>query len=108
MSSFVNFDPESEAVEIAQNLRMIMNTPKFSVPLHRDFGLNFAGLDEPIMRVQAEIRRDLINAIAEFEPRVQIVSIEFTGSSAEGRLQPSIQFKIKSETSTGGGNVIRA
>ena len=38
LSSTVDFAPETEAVEILQNVRTILSTQIGTVPLHRDFG----------------------------------------------------------------------
>lgn len=47
LDSDVNFAPETEVVEILQNVRTILATRKGSVPLDRDFGLSWQYLDAP-------------------------------------------------------------
>lgn len=49
----IDFAPTSEAAEILQNIRTIITTTKYSVPLDRDFGINADMLDLPINVAQA-------------------------------------------------------
>lgn len=76
----IDFAPASEVAEILQNLRTIITTTKYSVPLDRDFGIDADMLDLPINVAQAKLQSEMITAIKKYEPRVEITSISFTGT----------------------------
>lgn len=48
----INLAPESTVEEVLQNVAMIISTPKFSVPLDRNFGLAQRFIDKPIQTAQ--------------------------------------------------------
>lgn len=92
----IDFAPTSEAAEILQNIRTIITTTKYSVPLDRDFGINAEMLDAPINVAQARLQSEMITAIKKYEPRVEITSISFTGPD-DGVLVPKVQVRIKND-----------
>lgn len=92
----VDFAPASEAAEILQNLRTIITTTKYSVPLDRDFGVNAEMLDKPMPVAQAQLQSEIIMAIKTYEPRVTVTGISFTGTD-EGILIPKVQVMINGE-----------
>lgn len=92
----IDFAPATEAEEILQNVRTIMTTTKYSVPLDRDFGINADMLDLPMHVAQARLQSEIITAIKKYEARVEVSSISFTGT-ADGVLIPKVQVKIKDE-----------
>lgn len=92
----IDFAPASEVAEILQNLRTIITTTKYSVPLDRNFGIDADMLDLPINVVQAKLQSEMITAIKKYEPRVEITSISFTGTE-DGVLAPKVQVRIKDD-----------
>ena len=92
----IDFAPATEAAEILQNVRTIITTTQYSVPLDRDFGINADMLDLPMNVAQARLQSEIITAIKKYEKRVEITSISFTGT-ADGVLVPKVQVKIKNE-----------
>lgn len=92
----IDFAPASEAAEILQNLRTIITTTKYSVPLDRDFGVNAEMLDKPMAVAQAQMQSEIIMAIKTYEPRVTVTGISFTGTD-EGILIPKVQVMINGE-----------
>lgn len=92
----IDFAPVTEAAEILQNVRTIITTTQYSVPLDRDFGINADMLDLPMNVAQARLQSEIITAIKKYEKRVEITSISFTGT-ADGVLVPKVQVKIKNE-----------
>ena len=51
----INFAPVTIAEEVMQNVRMIISTIKYSVPMDREFGIDGAVVD----RKGASIKRDI-------------------------------------------------
>lgn len=93
----VNFAPETEVIEILQNVRTILATRKGSVPLDREFGLTWRLLDAPAPVVQMQIQSEIIDAIETYEPRAKVKSVEFKDSqtdSLEGVLMPIVTVSI--------------
>lgn len=92
----IDFAPATEADEILQNLRTIITTAKYSVPLDRDFGIDAEMLDLLLNVAQAKLQSEMITVIKKYEPRVEITSISFIGT-ADGVLIPKVQVRIKND-----------
>ncbi|KAA0257220.1 hypothetical protein FHQ18_11690 [Deferribacter autotrophicus] len=58
--------------EIAQNVRMILNTRKGSVPLDRDFGLSWSVVDLPNTRFLQKLKMEVVQQVEKYEPRVKV------------------------------------
>lgn len=95
----VSFSPKSVAEEVAQNIRTIIATPLGAAPLARDIGLDHSAVDMPIPVAQSLIMSALVAAIAEQEPRAQVINVTF-GSETDGKLQPIVQFSLAGEGGT--------
>src|SRR5215831_14918769 len=62
--------------EIFQNVKTILATPLFSQPLERTLGIDSTIVDLPINRA-AEAVVAIIQALAFWEPRAQVIDIQF-------------------------------
>lgn len=86
---------------ILQNLRVIVETLKFEIPLMRAFAHDGRLLDSPTPLVTARLVGELTDAIERYEPRIQIEGIwldeERNGRGAfmDGRLTPRIRFRLR-------------
>lgn len=83
---------------ILQNIRMIILTFCFSIPLDCAFAHKARPLDSPGPVVSARLTGDLIDAIEKYEPRVKVDGISWhnDGSGAkEGIFRPKIAFHIE-------------
>ena len=89
--------PSNVVEEIMQNVMMIVNTTKLTVPLDRAFGLDSSVVDSPqtsASRITAEIAK----AISELEPRARFIGLSFNESDAlNGQLKPKLKIEIKEE-----------
>jgi phage baseplate assembly protein W len=97
LGSEVNFDPETEVVEILQNVRTIIGTRKGTVPLDRDFGISWDYVDQPIAVAQMLMRSEIVDAVETYEPRAKVESVTFHGSqedSLDGVLKPIVTVSI--------------
>lgn len=91
----VDFDPSSEVEEIIQNVRTILGTVRGTVPLDRKFGVDSKIVDIPINRAKASLQSDIIETVAKYEPRAQVLGVTFADSDAmTGRLQPAVRIRI--------------
>jgi phage baseplate assembly protein W len=86
--------------EILQNIRVIILTTMYSVPLDRGFAHVGAALDSPSPMVTARLVAELTEAIEEKEPRVMVerIDLEPTGGKSglmDGRYSPRVFFHLK-------------
>ena len=93
----IDFAPASEYAEILQNIRTILATPVYSVPLDRSFGVNASFVDMPLPIAQAKIGQEIITAIRKYEPRVTVTRITWTADQ-DGILKPKVQVRINDAT----------
>lgn len=89
----IDFAPATVAEEVLQNVRTIISTIKYSVPMDREFGIDGAIIDRPINVAKAHITNEIFRAVRRYEPRAVIASIEFTGNEG-GRLTPTIKVSV--------------
>lgn len=97
----IDFAPKDILTEIIQNVRTIISTTQFSVPLDRRFGIDGTVIDLPLPVAMARISAEVIRAITEYEPRCRVVSVDFESTEAtdaeEGHLLPKVSIGIKDE-----------
>ena len=89
----INFMPATLAEEVLQNVRMIISTVKYSVPMDREFGIDGAVIDRPVNIAKAHLSNEIFRAVRRYEPRAVIESIEFNGDES-GKLTPTIKIQI--------------
>lgn len=87
------FAPASTVEEVLQNIRILLATTKFTVPLDRGLGLKTSLIDRPLPQAKAMISADIVQAIRQYEPRAKVEKVTFSGD-AEGRLIPKVLVKI--------------
>lgn len=88
--------PATLAEEVLQNVRFIVKTRKGSVPLFRDFGVDWGFLDRPIAEARLMAIPDIISEIQAREPRAEIVDISYKGTNAEdGKIKLKLTIRVK-------------
>lgn len=93
----VDFAPSSEVAEILQNVRTILTTPKYSVPLNREFGAAATWLDDPLPAAQARLTAEIVMAVQQWEPRVKVTQVTFEGDAQEGILRPKVRVRLSEQ-----------
>lgn len=84
--------------EILQNVAVILSTPQCSVPLERGTGMPMRFLDKPMNVAQAMAVAEIMEAISEQEPRVNVVEVTFkTDEANPGKLVPTVEVEIINE-----------
>jgi len=91
--SNINFSPATVVEEILQNIKCILNTTKFSVPLDRDFGIDASFIDMPMDVAKAQFVSEVILAVARYEPRAAVTNIDWE-HDIDGILRPKVQVRI--------------
>lgn len=67
-----------EAEEILRCLRNLFMTPAGTVPLDRDFGIDYSVLDGPIGAAVNIFAVEAIGKVERYEPRVKVMEAELT------------------------------
>ena len=78
---------------VLQNVALIINTRKGTVPLYRDFGLNMDYLDKPANIAATLAAQDVQAAIDEYEPRAKVRAVS-AECDLKGRLIISVEVDI--------------
>ena len=84
---------DRSAKEILQNIKCILSTVKFSVPLDRDFGIDASMVDMPMDVAKAQLASEIIMAVAKYEPRAAVTNIDWE-HDIDGILKPKVQVRI--------------
>jgi phage baseplate assembly protein W len=97
--------------EIFQNIKFIVLTEYFSVPLDREFGMDYSMVDKPIPIAEAIFTQEVVMKIALYEPRAQFREIDFVEDYLAGKLSPTIKVYLITtdelpSSIVGGGAVI--
>ena len=90
----INIFPSSELEEISQNIRMIIITQKFSVPMDRNFGISSGMIDKPLAAARTKLIAEIAAAVSEFEPRAKVTEVIFLDNEPDGILNVKVRFRI--------------
>lgn len=85
---------------LAQEVRTLLATRKGSVPLDRDFGVDWSFVDAPVTDAMPRVVAEYARQIERYIPRVQVRSITFSPAvdkALEGRLCPVVNLSIRKE-----------
>lgn len=66
----------------AQNVLMILNTRRGSVPNYREFGLPMEFIDKPVNVAETIATLEISEALEKFEPRAALKNLEFIHNSS--------------------------
>lgn len=98
LSGLIDFGPPpGSATEIVQNVRTLLRTAIWSVPLDRLIGIDYSFLDLPSPVSQLQIQAELFQKINFYEPRVNAQDIVFSGDGQIGYLQPTVTLEFRPE-----------
>ncbi len=86
--------------EILQNLRCILLTPQFTVPLNRLFGMEYLFLDMPINQQRDILVGEILEKIVLWENRIEVVNVTFDEDAAtlEGQTIPRLHIRVHNVT----------
>jgi phage baseplate assembly protein W len=93
----INLNPESITEEVIQNLQMLLATPKYSVPLDREFGVSWEMADKPLNIAKTLLVGEIMDAVEKYEPRAEVTDITFTRDEITGRIVPRLEVLINDE-----------
>ena len=85
---------------IEQNMRTIIQTLAYSVPLDRSFAGSGSFIDSPSPHHSARLIAEMTLALEKYEPRIKVHSVQFkpyADKALNGTLYPIIQYGIREE-----------
>lgn len=86
--------PENEVEEVLQNINMILATVAGTCPLYRQFGIDNSFIDKPETVAQTMLIAEIYDKIEKYEPRAEVLSVEFKTGERPGKLQPVVEVMI--------------
>lgn len=90
----IDLAPKTTVEEVLQNVRTIISTIRYEIPLDRGFGIDGDVIDMPMQQAQAKMTQEIFRAVRQYEPRAIIESISFTGD-ASGKMVPKMEVSIR-------------
>ncbi len=90
---------QADTIDAAlQHIAIILSTPKGSVPLYREFGLDWSCLDRPMPAAKVLMRTQVREAVERWEPRATVLDISFSEDpSKPGVLIPTVEVELNLE-----------
>lgn len=86
--------PGTVSEEIAQNIRVLLETVKYDVPLARDMGIDADYLHKPQPVAETLLYQSIADAIDTYEPRAELVGIEYAEDARSGAVMPIVEVEI--------------
>ena len=93
----INLNPATVYEEVIQNLWFLYSSVEYDIPLDRELGINAAYIDKPLETAKALITADLYDKTEKYEPRAEIVSIDFSADCEKGLLRPIVEVELDGE-----------
>ena len=96
--SKLRFNERDTVASVLQNIALILSTPKGSVPMHREFGLDTEFLDMPVPQAEVLMVAPVREAVEMWEPRAVVQGVTFLRDSERPeRLIPCVEVEIVDE-----------
>ena len=94
----IQCNEKNELNAVLQNIAVILSTPMGTVPLYRDFGLDWSFLDKPTPVAKVLMVALVREAIQRWEPRATVLDVSFSEDPAQpGVLNPTVEVDIDLE-----------
>lgn len=88
---------QSDTVKsVLQNVAVLLNTRRGTVPMYREFGLPMAFVDKPINVAETIAYSEVSDALETFEPRAVLENLYFV-KDADGRMSITVEVSISDE-----------
>lgn len=86
--------PDSAEDEIIQNVRVLLSSAKYDVPLARGVGLDSNYLHKPQPVAETLLYQAIADALEEYEPRAVLVDMDFEENAESGVIIPIVEVEI--------------
>lgn len=91
----IRLNDQDAVSSVLHNVALILATPKGTVPMYRDFGLDREFLDMPVPEAEVRMIAPIKEAVEQWEPRAEVKDVFFTRSSdGSGRLDVHVEVEI--------------
>lgn len=90
----LSVQPESTAEEVIQNIRVLLSSVKYDVPLARGLGLDTEYLHKPQPAAETLLYQAVADALEEYEPRAELQSMDFELDAESGVIIPIVEVEI--------------
>lgn len=90
----LTLEPESTAAEVAQNIQVLLSSCRYDIPLAREMGLNTEYMHKPQPVAETLMYQTISDNIGEYEPRAEILSIDFEEDAESGVINPIVEVEI--------------
>ncbi|MCH5195951.1 MAG: GPW/gp25 family protein [Oscillospiraceae bacterium] len=87
------FQQTDTVKSVLQNIALLLNTKKGTVPMYREFGLAMNFVDKPIDVAETIAFSEITAAVEEFEPRAKVKNVTFE-KDANGRMATVVEVEI--------------
>lgn len=94
----LSLQQESKVYSVLQNIAILLNTKRGTVPMYRDFGLPMEFVDKPIDVAENMAYVEISDALEEFEPRAKLEDVYFE-KTANGKMSITVEVSIEDEQS---------
>lgn len=94
----LKFEQDNKVLSVVQNISLLLNTKRGTVPMHREFGLPMEFVDKPIDVAETIAFAEISEAIEQFEPRANLVDIAFEKTES-GTMSIVVEVSISDEQS---------
>lgn len=78
---------------VLQNIAVLLNTRRGSIPMYREFGLPMAFIDKPINVAETIAFSEISEALENFEPRAKLCDLAFE-KGKDGRMNIAVEVEI--------------
>ena len=96
--SRLRFGETDTVNSVLHNIAVILATPRGTVPLYRDFGLDMTFLDKPVPVAKVLMVAPVREAVERWEPPARVLNVSFqTDPSQPGTLIPTVEVEINAE-----------
>lgn len=89
----MQFQQEDKVLSVLQNIALLLNTKKGTIPMYREFGLDMNFIDKPVEVAETIAFSEITDAVEEFEPRAAVVDVTFE-KTADGRMSIVVEVEI--------------
>ena len=83
-----------EVVSILQNIALLLQTKKETVPGYRSFGLPMEWVNKQVPIAEVIAAQEVEDAIDEFEPRVKLLDVQVHGEFDTGKLYIEVEVEL--------------
>ena len=93
----LSLQQDSKVFSVLQNIALLLNTKRGTVPMYRDFGLPMEFVDKPIDVAENMAYVEISDALEEFEPRAKLEDVYFD-KTANGKMTITVEVSVNEQS----------